>query len=123
MYPHFSIHIFTYGYQFPLSFPDLPLPRYLWDIAKSTTRAERLLCAAAMIALFACILLVVYFTVIVKRASEEVVDVGKDCVFYLTILYKCNAYVVTYVFIQVLAVSALLTPNTYRSLDHIYLLE
>ncbi|XP_026738966.1 peptidoglycan recognition protein 1-like isoform X2 [Trichoplusia ni] len=55
---------------------DLPLPRYLWDIAKSTTRAERLLCAAAMIALFACILLVVYFTVIVKRASEEVVDVA-----------------------------------------------
>ncbi|CAD0194037.1 unnamed protein product [Chrysodeixis includens] len=52
----------------------LPLPKYLWDIAKSTTRAERLLCAAAMIALFACIMLVVYFTAIAKKASEEIHD-------------------------------------------------
>uniref|UniRef100_A0A2A4K4P1 Peptidoglycan recognition protein n=1 Tax=Heliothis virescens TaxID=7102 RepID=A0A2A4K4P1_HELVI len=55
---------------------DLPLPRYLWDIAKSTTKAERLSCAAALIVLVVCVLLIVYFTVIAKRTVDSVVDVA-----------------------------------------------
>nr|XP_021194000.2 peptidoglycan-recognition protein 1 isoform X2 [Helicoverpa armigera] len=55
---------------------DLPLPRYLWDIAKSTTKAERLSCAAALIVLVVCILLIVYFTVIAKRTVDSVVDIA-----------------------------------------------
>ncbi|XP_035428702.1 peptidoglycan-recognition protein 3 isoform X3 [Spodoptera frugiperda] len=55
---------------------DLPLPRYLWDIAKSTTRAERLSCAAAIVVLAVCIILIVYFTVVSKKHANAVVDVA-----------------------------------------------
>ncbi|KAH9627786.1 hypothetical protein HF086_000171 [Spodoptera exigua] len=58
-----------------LSF-DLPLPRYLWDIAKSTTRAERLSCAAAIVVLAVCIILIVYFTVVAKKNANKVVDIA-----------------------------------------------
>lgn len=64
-------------YLLTLFISDLPLPRYLWDIAKSTTKAERLSCGVAMIVLFVCILLIVYFTVIVKKTPENIVDVCK----------------------------------------------
>ncbi|KAJ8736949.1 hypothetical protein PYW07_000220 [Mythimna separata] len=55
---------------------DLPLPRYLWDIAKSTTRAERLSCAAALAALLVCVILIVYFNVAAKNNADSIVDVA-----------------------------------------------
>ncbi|XP_047543781.1 peptidoglycan recognition protein-like isoform X1 [Vanessa atalanta] len=42
---------------------ELPLPRYLWNVVKNSSRTERLVCAAALIVLIVCITLIVHFTV------------------------------------------------------------
>ncbi|KAL4717733.1 hypothetical protein ACJJTC_000882 [Scirpophaga incertulas] len=41
----------------------LPLHTYLWTVLKNTSRAERLSCFAAIIALAVCITLILYFTI------------------------------------------------------------
>ncbi|KAJ8737849.1 hypothetical protein PYW08_000444 [Mythimna loreyi] len=55
---------------------DLPLPQYLWNLAKSTTTAERLSCAAAIAALLVCIILIVYFNITAKKNADSIVDVA-----------------------------------------------
>ncbi|XP_069364814.1 peptidoglycan recognition protein-like isoform X1 [Maniola hyperantus] len=48
---------------------ELPLPLYLWNIIKNSSRTERLSCAAALVALLVCITLIVYFSVKSSKAS------------------------------------------------------
>ncbi|CAB3226073.1 unnamed protein product [Arctia plantaginis] len=55
---------------------DLPFYRYMWDVTKSTTKAERVSCATAMFVLIICILLIVYFTVIAKDKEKKIADVA-----------------------------------------------
>uniref|UniRef100_A0A1E1W7N6 Peptidoglycan recognition protein n=1 Tax=Pectinophora gossypiella TaxID=13191 RepID=A0A1E1W7N6_PECGO len=50
---------------------DLSCPRYLWDLVKNSTRAERVLCSIASLLVILCIFLIVYFTVIAKPNEEE----------------------------------------------------
>ncbi|XP_045783963.1 uncharacterized protein LOC123880100 [Maniola jurtina] len=47
----------------------LPLPLYLWNIIKNSSRTERLSCGAALVALLVCITLIVYFSVKSSKAS------------------------------------------------------
>ncbi|XP_049886091.1 peptidoglycan-recognition protein LF-like [Pectinophora gossypiella] len=49
----------------------LSCPRYLWDLVKNSTRAERVLCSIASLLVILCIFLIVYFTVIAKPNEEE----------------------------------------------------
>ncbi|XP_073955515.1 peptidoglycan recognition protein-like [Choristoneura fumiferana] len=51
-----------------------PLPKYIWNIAKNSTRAERLSCAASVVALLLCTALIVYFTVLAKKSDVNAVD-------------------------------------------------
>ncbi|XP_023941141.1 peptidoglycan recognition protein 1 isoform X1 [Bicyclus anynana] len=48
---------------------ELPLPLYLWNIIKNSSRTERLSCAAALTALSVCIALIVYFSVQTSKTS------------------------------------------------------
>lgn len=66
---------------------DLPFYRYVWDVAKNTTRAERLSCAAAISILIVCIILIVYFTVIAKKV-DQVADAGESLICHLTYTFQ-----------------------------------
>ncbi|XP_063546739.1 peptidoglycan recognition protein-like isoform X2 [Cydia strobilella] len=49
-------------------------PQYVWTVVRNTSRAERLSCACAAFALVLCTVLILYFTLVVKRGELNVVD-------------------------------------------------
>ncbi|XP_063633130.1 uncharacterized protein LOC134804117 isoform X2 [Cydia splendana] len=49
-------------------------PQYVWTVVRNTSRAERLSCACAALALMLCTALILYFTLVVKRGELNVVD-------------------------------------------------
>ncbi|CAH2229743.1 jg5071, partial [Pararge aegeria aegeria] len=53
-----------------LGYDELPLRLYLWHFVKNSSRTERLSCAAALISLFICISLIIYFSVKTSKASS-----------------------------------------------------
>ncbi|XP_014366543.2 peptidoglycan-recognition protein LF isoform X1 [Papilio machaon] len=55
---------------------DMPFPVYVWHIIKNSSRAERLSCLAALLVLFVCIGLIVYFTVLAKNTTDDITDVA-----------------------------------------------
>lgn len=72
-----------------LDISDVSFPRYMLDLVKNTTRAERISCTVAVLLIITCIILIVYFTVIVQKPFEND-DEGMDH-FNIT-------YVPTYIF-------------------------
>ncbi|XP_061382399.1 uncharacterized protein LOC116777349 isoform X3 [Danaus plexippus] len=50
---------------------ELPLPKYLWQVIKNSSRTERLSCAAALIVLIVCVALIAYFSVMTSKTKEE----------------------------------------------------
>ncbi|CAB3226069.1 unnamed protein product [Arctia plantaginis] len=51
---------------------DLPFHLYIWDVAKSMNKSEKMCCVAALLVLVVCVFLVIYFTVIVKNVEKEI---------------------------------------------------
>ncbi|XP_063372862.1 peptidoglycan recognition protein-like isoform X1 [Cydia amplana] len=49
-------------------------PQYVWTVVRNTSRAERLSCACAALALVLCTALILFFTLVVKRGELNVVD-------------------------------------------------
>ncbi|KPI96213.1 Peptidoglycan-recognition protein SA [Papilio xuthus] len=54
----------------------MPFPVYVWHIIKNSSRAERLSCVAALLALLVCVGLIVYFTVLAKNTTDDITDVA-----------------------------------------------
>ncbi|CAG9558838.1 unnamed protein product [Danaus chrysippus] len=50
---------------------ELPLPKYIWQVIKNSSRTERLSCAAALIVLIVCVALIAYFSVMTSKSREE----------------------------------------------------
>lgn len=66
---------------------DMPFPVYVWHIIKNSSRAERLSCLAALLALLVCVGLIVFFTVLAKNTTDDITDVGKFYIhFFLSLL-------------------------------------
>lgn len=61
---------------------DVSFPRYMLDLVKNTTRAERISCIVALLLIVTCIVLIVYFTVIVKKPMDDG-DQGETFLFLL----------------------------------------
>lgn len=64
---------------------DVSFPRYMLDLVKNTTRAERISCLVAVLLIIACILLIVYFTVILQKPTDD--DQGMDLLTLLLTLF------------------------------------
>ncbi|XP_041986289.1 peptidoglycan-recognition protein LF-like [Aricia agestis] len=50
----------------------LPLPKYLWNVVKNSSRTERVSCVVALVAVVICVTLIVYFTTRPENTDDTV---------------------------------------------------